>query len=59
MADPIVDLGSKVEDDVIITFTNNLSAIPCEVRIANATSSISSPTSCIFSTKSTSRVKRV
>ena len=58
IADPIINLSSKVKDNVIITFANNLSAIPCDIRVANAISNISSPISRIFGTKSTLLAKK-
>jgi len=42
----------------VVTFANNLSAIPRDIRVANATSSTSSPTSRIISKKHTSLAKR-
>jgi hypothetical protein len=58
IADLIINLGFKVEDNIIVIFANNLNVIPREVRVANATFSISSPTGRIFSIKSTLRVKK-
>jgi len=58
IADPIINLSSKVKDNVIITFANNPSAIPCDVRVANTISSTSSLISRIFGTKSTSLAKK-
>ena len=54
----IIDLGSKVEDNIIVTSTNNPSAILGDIRVANTTSSISSSTSRIFGTKSTLIAKK-
>jgi len=58
IANLIINLGFKVKDDIIIIFTNNLSAIPRDVCVANAISSTSSPISCIFGIKSTSLAKK-
>jgi len=42
----------------VVTFANNLSAIPRDIRVANATFSTSSPTSRIIGKKHTSLAKR-
>jgi len=47
-----------VEDNIIVTFANNPSAILGDIRVANTTSGISSPISCIFGTKSTLIAKK-
>jgi len=47
-----------VEDNIIVTFANNPSAILGDIRVANTTSGISSPTGRIFGTKSTLIAKK-
>jgi hypothetical protein len=54
----VIDLGSKSEDDFIITSANNPGAIPRDIRIANTTSGASSPTSRMLGTKHTSVAKK-
>jgi hypothetical protein len=58
IANLIINLGFEVKDNVIITFANNPSDIPCNIRIANAISNTSSLISCIFGTKNTLLAKK-
>jgi hypothetical protein len=58
MAYPIIDLGSKVEDNIIVIFANNLSAILYNVCKVNVTFSISSLIGYIFYIKSTLYIKK-
>jgi hypothetical protein len=58
MANPIIDLGSKVEDNIIVIFANNLSAILYKVCKVNVTFSISSLIGYIFYIKSTLYIKK-
>ena len=59
IADPIINLGFKVKDNIIIISANNPSNIPRDICIANTISNTSSPTSYIFGIKALHLLKRV